>query len=358
MKLKVAIIDSGINKNDPLLQGREIENLYYSEGEFRSCYISSNNMHGTEVVKVLLHEAPDVELLSVRVLQEDNRCMISAVLNALKYCIENEVDVINLSLGGCSNGSRHIEAMRALCSEAERRGIAVFAANHNMPGMVAYPAYFDSVIGVNTPDGLDNYCQVSFQDQIVNFSENMVYIPDDTQCVIRKGNSYLCPFIVGLFCRFAGRRKIDTALKKEFMMFLNEFSDAQNIRKIFFDKSKMSELDALNGKRILFFADEWDYNNQQIFHIYEERAEVKWCFQEIYKKDFKEVADVIRNTDVFFIGALGNDFMYQNEGYLQTLIEYLAKTGIEILMVFPILNTFGRIQLTEVCGKNVQSFYK
>lgn len=357
MKRKVGIIDSGVDRNDPLLQGKEIENLYYTEGKFQNCYISGN-MHGTEVVKVLLHEAPDIELLSVRVLKEDNRCMISAVLQAIRYCIAQEVDIINLSLGCCSAGSRHLREMKELCDEAQQKGIAVFAANHNKPGMIAYPAYFDNVIGVNTPEGMDHYCQVSFQDKLVHFSENMVFIPDDVHCVIRKGNSYLCPFIVGLFCQFAKDQAIGTRLIEAFMEFLTEFSAPQNIRKIFFEKSKMQELEAFHGSRILYFADEWDFNNQQIFHIFEDRADVFWCFPEIYRKDFELLTEILDNADVFFIGALSNEFMFRNEEYLHRLIGCLAKKGIEIVMVFPILNTFGRIHLAEKWGGNIKCFYK
>lgn len=358
MRLKVAIIDSGVDKEDPLLRGMEIENVYYSNGQYQSCCIRSNNMHGTEVVKVLLHEAPDIELLSVRVLQEDNRCMISAVLNALKYCIEKEVDIINLSLGSCSVGSKHLLEMKQICDEAERKGIAVFAANHNTPGMVAYPANFDNVIGVNTPEGLESYCQVSFKDKLINFSENMVFVPDDVHCVIRKGNSYLCPFIVGLFCQYVDGRDIDIELVEGFMKFLVNFSKTQNIHKIFFDKSKTQELEELNNKKILYFAEEWDYNNQQIFRIYEENTDIQWCFKDIYLKDFSKIEYILDSADVFFIGALGNEFMCQNEKYLHRLIEFLAERGVEILMVFPILNTFGRIHLSKECGNNVRSFYK
>lgn len=358
MRRKVAIIDSGIDFNDPLLKGKIITNLYYSEGEFRECCICAKNMHGTEVVKVLLHEAPDIELLSVRVLQDDNRCMISAVLNALEYCIEKQVDVINLSLGSCSSGSKRMQKLQALCDEAERRGIAVFAADHNLPGHIAYPANFQNVVGVNTPAEMKGYCQVKFRDRLVNFSENMVFIPDDMQCVIRKGNSFLCPFLVGLFCRYIGDRRIDPLLIEEFMQFLYELSKPQNIQKIFFDKSQLQEMETLKGKRIIYFADEWDYNNQQIFRIYEACSEVKWGFKDIYKKNQKEIEHALEYADIFFVGALSNEFVYQNKLYLQWLIEFVANRKIDVIMVFPLLNTYKRIQLAEENGKNIKSFYK
>ncbi|MBE5063870.1 S8 family serine peptidase [Lachnospiraceae bacterium DSM 108991] len=358
MKRKVAVIDSGINSSDPLLVGKEIQNLCYEDGEVRNWYICTNNMHGTEVVKVLLHEAPDIELLSVRVLQEDNRCMISAVLKAIRFCIDSDVDVINLSLGCCSSGSKRMQEMKALCNEAEERGIAVFAADHNLPGRIAYPANFDNVVGVNTSEVLEDYCQVKFKDKLVNFSENMVFIPDDTQCVIRKGNSFLCPFLVGLFCRYIGDKDINTRLIEDFMSFLSELSKKENIEKIFFDKKKAQEMNSLNGKRLLYFADDWDFNNQQMFNIYKKTTDVKWCFKDIYKRDPSVIKKILLDADVFFFGALSNEFIYRNEDYLRWLIEYISKQKINVIMVFPLISTFRRIQLSEENGNYLKCFYK
>lgn len=358
MKRKVAVIDSGINAADPLLAGKKIRNLCYEEGEVRNWYICTKNMHGTEVVKVLLHEAPDIELLSVRVLQEDNRCMISAVLKAIRFCIDSNVDIINLSLGCCSSGSKRIKEMKALCDEAEKKGIAVFAANHNLPDHIAYPANFDNVVGVNTLEGANEYCQVKFKDKLVEFSENMVFIPDNTQCVIRKGNSFLCPFLVGLFCRFIGNKRINTQVITEFIEFLSELSETENIEKVFFDKRKKQEMNSLNGKRILYFADEWDFNNRQMFNIYKKITEVQWCFKDIYIKNPDVIKKMLCNADVFFFGALSNEFIYYNKDYLEWLIEYISKQKINVIMVFPLISTFQRIKLSEKNGKYLKSFYK
>lgn len=357
MKRKVAVIDSGINATDPLLMGKKIKNLCYEEGEFRNWYICTKNMHGTEVVKVLFHEAPDIELLSVRVLQEDNRCMISAVLKAIRFCIDSKVDIINLSLGCCSYGSSRIQEMKALCDEAERKGIAVFAADHNVPGHVAYPANFDNVVGVNTPEGLENYFQVKFKDKLISFSENLVFIPDNTQCVIRKGNSFLCPFLVGLFCRFLGDKAINVLIIEQFINFLSRLSKKENIERIFFDRKKVQEMNLLNGKRLLYFADDWDFNNQQIFNTYKQIADVRWCFKEIYGQEPDIIEKKLLEADIFFFGALSNEFIYNNEDYLQWLIEYISKK-VNVIMVFPLISTFRRIQLSEENGNYLKSFYK
>ena len=101
-KITVAVIDSGVDKSDLYFEEKDIEDLYYENQEFKACYAGKINPHGTEIIKVLLKEAPDIRILSIRILQEDNRCMLSAVIKAMDFCIDQKVDVINLSLGSCS----------------------------------------------------------------------------------------------------------------------------------------------------------------------------------------------------------------------------------------------------------------
>ena len=61
-KLLVAVIDSGVDKADDYLKEAEIQNLYYEEREFKTCYVGKLNPHGTEVIKVILKEAPDIKI--------------------------------------------------------------------------------------------------------------------------------------------------------------------------------------------------------------------------------------------------------------------------------------------------------
>ena len=59
----VAVIDSGVNKMDGMLQEQDIEDIYYEDQEFKTCYVGKLNPHGTEIIKVLLKEAPDIKIL-------------------------------------------------------------------------------------------------------------------------------------------------------------------------------------------------------------------------------------------------------------------------------------------------------
>ena len=124
-KLCVAVIDSGVNEEDSYLKNTEIKNLYYEEREFKTCYAGKLNPHGTEVIKVLLKEAPDIRILSIRTLREDNRCMISAIINSIRYCIDERVDIINLSLGSCGPTARRLKDLRDICDEATEKEMEV-----------------------------------------------------------------------------------------------------------------------------------------------------------------------------------------------------------------------------------------
>jgi subtilisin family serine protease len=161
-KMVVAVIDSGVNKMDGMLQEQDIEDIYYEDQEFKTCYVGKLNPHGTEIIKVLLKEAPDIKILSVRTLQADNRCMLSAIIHALEFCIEQKVDVINLSLGSCGSTSSRLKELQQVCERAIQRGIVIFAADNNISGKKSYPANFENVIGVVAPENQKEFCSIVF----------------------------------------------------------------------------------------------------------------------------------------------------------------------------------------------------
>lgn len=358
-KMVVAVIDSGVDKGDKILQQREIEDLYYENREFKTCYVGKMNPHGTEIIKVLLKEAPDIRILSIRTLQEDNRCMISAVIQAIAFCIEKEVDVINLSLGSCSSTSARLRELQSVCDQAIERGIVIFAADNNKTGKKSYPANFPKVIGVTAAEGQEEYCKISYENRIVEFSENYVYVPDDTRCIIRRGNSYLCPFLAGMFCRFVDDNKVEKPKYiHSFLDFLETFSGTDNIEKIFFDRHSEAERLSLKGKKILFFTDDMDYNNMQMYHMYQEVCDISLCFDQFIRAPYEDMERLLHGVDIFFIGALSNHFINANQEYLNMLINTLTASRIEVISVFPIVNTYERMVLAQNTDGTIKSIYK
>lgn len=358
-KMVVAVIDSGVDKSDKLLQEKDIEDLYYENHKFKTCYVGKINSHGTEIIKVLLKEAPDIKILSIRTLQEDNRCMMSTIIQAIEFCMKKEVDVINLSLGSCSSISTRLKELYEVCGRAIKKGIVIFAADNNQSGKKSFPANFSNVIGVIAPEGQKKYCMISYENRFVKFSDNYVYVPDEMRCMIRRGNSYLCPFLVGLFCRFVDENKIEKAeYIHSFFDFLERFSEKQNIKRIFFDKNDEAERYSLNGKKVLFFTDDMDYNNLQMYQMYKEVCDIHLCFDQFITATYEETSRLLDGVEIFFIGALSNSFINTNQEYLTKLLNILMMLQIGVISVFPVVNTYERMILTQNSDRTIKSIYK
>ncbi len=357
-KTVVAVIDSGINMEEQIFLERNIKNYCYKDNGFELTKSSITNTHGAEVTKILLHEDPDLEVVSLQILRENNKCPLLYVIKAIEFCIELNVNIINMSLGTCISDQRKRELLEFACEKATDAGIVIFAADTNVQGKKSYPANFDQVIRVCSDQDDPMYCNISYMGKSICFSENIVYVPEDARCTIRGGTSYLCPLVVGLFCRFISNRKLDNSTIKDFFSYMDIFSKENNIEKIYFNRNNPKEFHYLYGKKILFFADEMDFNNLRIFEFYEKVSDIRLCFSEIYMKSEKEILDCLNNVEIFYVGVLGGTFIRENEEYLKKLFQFIGERNIEILSVLPVLNTNGRIRCSILTGKRVSSIYK
>lgn len=78
---------------------------------------------------------------------------VSQLIDALEYCIEHQIDVINLSLGGAEPS----EALEQQILRAKRAGIACIVAAGNSGGPVQYPASSPNVLAVAAIGKLDEF---------------------------------------------------------------------------------------------------------------------------------------------------------------------------------------------------------
>lgn len=356
-QIEIAVIDSGVNNQDSSLQGFSIEDYYYDNQEIKSNFNGSINMHGTEVIKIILKEAPKVKIVSIKILNENNKCMLSDVIRAMRFAIDRKVNVINLSLGSCISRSKSALELEKLCNEAANKGIAIFAAENNPIGEHSFPASFDCVIGVTSTTPDDPYCKVEYQKKMISFSESLVYVPDKTRTIVRNGNSFLCPLLVGIFCRFANGKQINQKLIMEYILFLEDVSKQGNIKKIFFNRYSEDKY-LLVGKKVLFFADDSDMNNIRLYDMYKEVCNISLCFDEIMDLELEQIRDYVNKVDIFYIGSLSPEFIYSQSKFLYDLIKTVAESRIQIITVFPIINTYKRILLTADNKCEIKSIYK
>ncbi|XYJ12217.1 S8 family serine peptidase [Telluria sp. B2] len=89
---------------------------------------------------------------------------ISQLIEALEYCIEHQIDVVNLSLGGGAPS----EALERQIVRAKRAGVACIAAAGNSGGPVQYPAASPNVLAVSALGKLGEFPADSYHMETVN----------------------------------------------------------------------------------------------------------------------------------------------------------------------------------------------
>jgi subtilisin family serine protease len=121
---------------------------------------ADDNGHGTHVAGTIaaidnsigvIGVAREADLYAVKVLNRKGSGYTSDIIEGIDWAIENDMDIINMSLGS----SWYSATFEAACTRAIDAGIVVVAAAGNSgPGAetVGYPAKYPGVIGVSATD--------------------------------------------------------------------------------------------------------------------------------------------------------------------------------------------------------------
>lgn len=147
--ISVAIVDSGIDRNDPRLAGVEIEGWSITLSATGHALLSSDyhdeNGHGTEIAAAVLKIAPHVKLLGVKIMSDRLRTSAELMAAGIETSYRNKARVINLSLGTPNMGKALL--LRDCCANAVEVGSVVLSAAHPK-GERAYPADLPETVGV------------------------------------------------------------------------------------------------------------------------------------------------------------------------------------------------------------------
>lgn len=148
--VRIGVIDTGIKSDHPDLTDRVVGGYNAING---GSYEDDNN-HGTYIATVIAAQpngvgiigvAPNAALYAIKVLNKDGRGYSSDVVKGYQWALEQEVDLVNLSLGS----PRESQAMRDAMLIAAFQGMGtVAAAGNSGEGRVMYPAANDVAICV------------------------------------------------------------------------------------------------------------------------------------------------------------------------------------------------------------------
>lgn len=205
----VAIVDSGLETGHPALRGRVVESVAVDlrDGDPNIVADDAGDLfgHGTACGGIILGLAPDVELVSVRVLGADLKGKGAAFLGGLEWAVARGVQVCNLSLSSKSDAL--FPAFHEIADEAYFRNVALVSAANNVAG-ASYPSLFSSVFSVAAhaePDPWKLYYNPS---PPVEFGAWGVDVPiawKDGGTTVATGNSFAAPHIAGLACLVASK---------------------------------------------------------------------------------------------------------------------------------------------------------
>jgi subtilisin family serine protease len=205
----VAVIDSGLEAEHPALGGRVVERVAVElvDGEPNVVADTDGDLYGhaTACGGIILGLAPEVELVSVRVLGADLKGKGAAFLAGLEWAIERGVQVANLSLS--SKSEALFPAFHEVVDEAYFRGVILVSAANNVAG-ASYPSLFSSVFSVAAHDVPDPWHWYYNPRPPVEFGAWGVDVPiawKDRGSTVATGNSFAAPHIAGLVARLCGK---------------------------------------------------------------------------------------------------------------------------------------------------------
>ena len=130
MKIRVGIVDSGINPDHPHV-GQVMGGVFFNtEGENPD--FADRIGHGTAVAGVIREKAPSAELYAVRVFDRRLAASIDILMRGLDWCLSHSIHVINLSVGTANE--QHRTRFEDFLRRAQSRGVFVVTAANMLPG--------------------------------------------------------------------------------------------------------------------------------------------------------------------------------------------------------------------------------
>lgn len=168
--IKIAVIDSGAATSHDNLHGIKAGFDVMNKKTNPDGWDQDTMGHGTHCAGVIAAAdiasgirgfAPDAEVHACKLFPGGQ---VSQLIDALEYCIEKQIDVVNLSLGGAEVS----EALEQQIVRARRAGIACIVAAGNSGGPVQYPASSPNVLAVAAIGKLDEFPIDSYHAQTLD----------------------------------------------------------------------------------------------------------------------------------------------------------------------------------------------
>jgi subtilisin family serine protease len=165
--VRVALVDSGVDTSHPWLSNAHIHSLRIERRGEGYTMLPAEPVdlsgHGTACAGIVHRLSPFAELTSVCVLGSEGRGSRDGLLAALRFCVHERFDVVNLSLGIDvpknaplrPTDYKSIVELYEIADLAYTAGVVLVASGPNASSFRTYPGRFKSLIGVGRAASAD-----------------------------------------------------------------------------------------------------------------------------------------------------------------------------------------------------------
>lgn len=203
----VAVVDSGVDGDHPLVGPVDgFAAFAIDDGAPGGVRLDDRPHddvvgHGTACAGIIRRIAPDVRLLSVRVLGERLSGRSAVFAAGLRWALASGADVISCSLSTSRPESAAV--FHEIADEAAHQGVVVVCAVNNVAGP-SIPATFASVVSVAAHDGCDPWAWDANPQPPVDFGAPGIGIEVAWRgggTVVTTGNSFAAPHMTAHVAR-------------------------------------------------------------------------------------------------------------------------------------------------------------
>jgi subtilisin family serine protease len=141
--VRIGLLDSGVCRTHPHV-GKIVEGITIGPDATLPSYEDTLG-HGTAVASVIHHLNPEADLVAVKIFDGKLATSLPIVIRAIDWCLEHDVQVINLSLGTLNPEYR--SAFEDAVARTQAAGALIVSALE-VNGEAALPGSLRGVIGV------------------------------------------------------------------------------------------------------------------------------------------------------------------------------------------------------------------
>ena len=223
--IKVGVVDTGIQLDHPMYEGKIITGQNFSSDGAGSSNLTSTHYHGTAVTSLICGSyinyqaygiAPDCQIILGKAMNNAGKGDSTAIANAILYCVQQGADIINCSVGCLDDTSDLREAV----DKAVKSGVSIVCASGNdghndtdgSVREVRYPGAYDESICVGS---MDAYFKISdysnsneFVDIVAQGEDVICAYPGDNYAII-SGTSFATPIISGILALLKQKFRVD-----------------------------------------------------------------------------------------------------------------------------------------------------